>query len=381
MKCNNMEGLRFSRIMVFASMFFLLINAYSQSIKVLDKEGRGIPSAIVLSKEGYLIGTTNLSGYLNNIKGRKEVLVTHMAYKPQLVLVNPSEDNTITMEDVDYSLPKLENQSNSYLYAEIYYRSYLYYDGMLYNYISGVMPFGYDLGSRATLSDCRTVGKDFLQIISRDYVGEYIMEKKKYPKKFLNMNFLPIMLTIPTLLEDKDELISYNLTKKNVSNRQSVISNRTSPIGVITKGTDQSLFSIDMYALIKSVCRAKGENIFEKLLTGESVEMQYVALSDNRQDVITDIRDLKMFSNSYVVVDRGDKFYFIVEAYVSERNCMHPKEFKEKRRETERLYKAPMSLDESERYAAKHNIPTLSPMLRHIVNNPHQMKLRNVIYL
>lgn len=357
-----MNALTFIRLLAVGVAWMATFNLQAQKIRVVDKEGRGIPYAMVLNTKGNLIGTTNLLGILADVMGWNEVLVSHIAYKPQQVVISSLSDGIITMENTSYSLPKPVETPKSHLYIETYYRVYVFMNGLLLDVETGIKPIDYDINNNLKIKDCSAYGKNLIQIIKR---------LKGY-KNFFNSFFSPILLAFPMLLENDNELTAYNLTIKDVGNEQKAVNNKIRSIGKITRSGTQSRWSIDMIMVINSICRALGEKNFIQLMSGESLELQYTAVSDNEKGKTTDIDDLKMFSNNFIVTDRGDKIYYIIETYVTERNYKDPEEIKEK----EKQFKAPMSFDKLEAYAADHNIPALAPILRH----PVKIK-RTKIYL
>ena len=103
-----------------------IMSAKAQKIEVVDQEGVGIPLVTVLTEDGNIIGTTNLNGVLNDIKGAERLLVTHVAYKPQLITVALLKDGRITMEDQDYGLREIVVMPKPYIYVETYYRAYAF---------------------------------------------------------------------------------------------------------------------------------------------------------------------------------------------------------------------------------------------------------------
>ena len=80
--------------MVFVAIM-VSISAQAQKIQVVDADGNAIPLVSVLTEDGVLIGTTDISGTLTDVKGATKVVLTHVAYKTQLVSVASLTDGRV----------------------------------------------------------------------------------------------------------------------------------------------------------------------------------------------------------------------------------------------------------------------------------------------
>ena len=130
--------------MVFVAIM-VSISAQAQKIQVVDADGNAIPLVSVLTEDGVLIGTTDISGTLTDVKGATKVVLTHVAYKTQLVSVASLTDGRVTMEDVDYGLAEVVVKPKPYLYTEYYYRAFLYIGDSLRAYGGGIVPVAYEV--------------------------------------------------------------------------------------------------------------------------------------------------------------------------------------------------------------------------------------------
>ena len=61
--------------MVFVAIM-VSISAQAQKIQVVDADGNAIPLVSVLTEDGVLIGTTDISGTLTDVKGATKVVLT-----------------------------------------------------------------------------------------------------------------------------------------------------------------------------------------------------------------------------------------------------------------------------------------------------------------
>ncbi len=66
-------------LLMVAVVIMTAVSAEAQKIEVVDSNGHGIPLVSVLAEDGNLIGTTDLNGIVDNVKGAKKVALTHVA--------------------------------------------------------------------------------------------------------------------------------------------------------------------------------------------------------------------------------------------------------------------------------------------------------------
>ena len=116
-----------------------VLGAQAQKIEVVDAEGHGIPLVSVLTEDGNLIGTTDLNGVINDVKGAAKVAVTHVAFHPQLVSIASLNNGRITMEALDYELQEIVVKPKPYIYVETYYRAYAFINDSLRFYQAGIL--------------------------------------------------------------------------------------------------------------------------------------------------------------------------------------------------------------------------------------------------
>lgn len=98
-----------------------------------------------MTEDGVLIGTTGMDGVLADVKGAAKVAVTHVAYKPQLVIVASLQDGRIMMDGIDYGIDEVVVKPRPYLYVEYYFPAFSYIDDSLRVYTAGILPVSYDI--------------------------------------------------------------------------------------------------------------------------------------------------------------------------------------------------------------------------------------------
>ena len=139
----NRARTRFSLMLALVAIMAAM-NVSAQRIQVVDSDGLGIPLVTILTEDGNMIGTTNLDGVYENLKGASKVTLTHVAFKPQTVTVADLTDGRVTMEDNEYSLAEIVVKPKPYIYIEVFYRVYVYRNDSLCYFLSGIMPNTFD---------------------------------------------------------------------------------------------------------------------------------------------------------------------------------------------------------------------------------------------
>ena len=119
-------------------------NVMAQRLQVVDADGNPVPYASVLNPKADYIGITDLEGVLADLKGEKDIIITHVAFKTKNVKPN-GKDVVVTLEDADFDMPEITVQPKPYIYVQTYYRMFICssVDGMYY-YRAGLTDNSYD---------------------------------------------------------------------------------------------------------------------------------------------------------------------------------------------------------------------------------------------
>ena len=358
----------FTKLLAAAAFWMALADAQAQSIRVTDKDGRGIPYATVLNTKGNLIGTTNLAGILDKAKVTGEVLVTHAAYKPQQVTVSSLEDGNIIMEEINYSLSEAKGQSSSY-YVETYYRAYFFSGGNLIYYSAGIMPVECNLKNGKVKTGSH---KDCRGVITRGSLEKMFVSMNA--TKYFNNHFSRYSFVPPMFLQDKKMLEERSI---EMNEDEKGGKRFCTPKGIVayTAQTDgQTCYSTDMVKLFGNKAIITGQGTMTQMVqtTPEhrNVNKLYTAVSDYSKDGIVTGSEVKIFSNHYnwkTGFSFVEWFDFVVETYITERSYIDSKDFKTRQKQLKAKFSDSMSLAELEAYAAKHHIPALAPTLRRAI--------------
>ena len=142
-----------SLFLVVVAMMTAMI-AKAQKIQTVDKDGQSVPYVTVTDEEGKFIGTTDLDGVLNDVKGAEVVSVTHVAYKSKKVKVG--QGGRIILEDADFDLPEITITKKPLVYVQTYYRLVYQNDDPempIYYYRAGVLNNSYDKKTKKGSTD------------------------------------------------------------------------------------------------------------------------------------------------------------------------------------------------------------------------------------
>jgi len=133
------------RQLVLSLLVVMAASAKAQKLQTVDKDGQPVPYASVISQDGKFIGTTDLNGVLDDMKGAEVVSITHVAYQSKTVKVE--QGGRVTLEDADFGLPEITVTKKPLVYVQTYYR--LIYlrdddDGDMCYYRAGVLNNSFD---------------------------------------------------------------------------------------------------------------------------------------------------------------------------------------------------------------------------------------------
>lgn len=118
------------------------VAAEAQRIQTVDSNGSPVAYASVMTEDAKFIGTTGLDGVLEDVKGAKTVIITHVAYQSKTVEVG--KGGPITLEEADFGLPEVTVTKKPLVYVQTYYRLLAVTDdGMIY-YRAGLVDNQYN---------------------------------------------------------------------------------------------------------------------------------------------------------------------------------------------------------------------------------------------
>jgi len=131
-------------LLMTAVIIMATTHTFAQRLQVVDTEGNPIAYASIMNPKAEYIGITNLEGVVADLKGEKEIIVTHVAFKTKTLKTN-GKDMVITLEDANYEMPEFTVQPKPYIYVQTYYRMFFYSsEEGIYYYRVGLTDNTYD---------------------------------------------------------------------------------------------------------------------------------------------------------------------------------------------------------------------------------------------
>ena len=344
-------------LFLFAAVMMVATGAWAQQIQVVDADGQGIPLVSVLNDDGVIVGITDLEGCLADVKGTQRLTFTHVAYKPQTVVLSQLSDGRVTMEDLDNNLSEVVVKPKSYIYIETYYRAYGFINDTLRYYTAGIMPNAYD------------AEKDKLETGSLyNCCGEF------YPSTGVSLtwgarvrNLNPGMTHTPTaksLQPGGKTSKKYYLTLTDEGNGRQRISNAEGTVGYIDTRNGQARTTIDAGKTQLYANKVNGQNRLQKMREDKSYSYRYTDIFDIDTEGNSDMADLVMYTNHWEWSGSKGRDKLIIETYTTDRGYKDKKEWKARKKELKKQYTFYMTLDQLEEYATSHNIPALTPNMR-----------------
>ena len=339
------------RFIAVALVLIASMNVCAQRIQVVDNDGNAIPLVSVMTQDGTYIGTTDLNGVLADVKGAAKVAVTHVAYKPQLVIVGSLNEGRITMEDIDYGISEVVVKPKPYLYVEYYYRAFSYIGDSLRVYTAGILPMAHE--------------------IQNNYKGK----AQGYwafggaANKALTWNTQSLEDNVQGVAEDAvrsvEKLLSNN--KKYVTSIEAedenhfVIKNPEEVLGHIVYSDGMSYATLDVDRMRIYGERTNGNAKTAKLMEDRNYTYRYTEVFRLDEDGKVQPENFVMEQFHLEYDKKEGRKINIAYLYAVDKGYMDKDEVKARGKEINKGRKGDMTLEELAEYEHAHNIPSLSP--------------------
>lgn len=348
----------FMKKYLFTLAAFLLttLSAKAQKITVVDSEGNGIHLVTVLAEDGNLIGITDLSGTLLDVKGAKKVILTHVAYKSRLVDVASLQAGKVTMEDLDYGLAEIVVMPKPFIYVETYYRAYAFANDSLRYYCAGILPNVYD-------KDKKKVKVGSYMVAYGDF-GRNLDIRTTWSVRMQHLHGGKIHSCGAKDLQKGGEMSQkYFTTLTDEGKGRQRVSNPEGTVGFIETDKDEIRMTIDAAKMQMYRNKALGQNKLLKAREKKEYDYKFNEIFNLDEDGNATMADYVMSSDHWEWNGSKGRMKFIIESYAIEHAYIDAKDFKEKKKELKKKYETPMKLDELEALATSHGIPALTPSL------------------
>lgn len=331
------------------------LHVVGQQLQVIDKEGNPIAYVCVTDANGILIGTTDLEGRVADLKGITTVNLTHVAYRDTTLNTGQIVNNTVTLNDIDFSLPEVEVKPKELIYVQTYFRLiYIFDEGPVY-FRGGVIDNVFDLEKKEVKTKDHSLSKGqngFIRFLISTIVGKRIDELARLPET-------PMFEQVNTLARDG----KLTLSGPVAASGRVLISDSVSQLGYIDSDHATRAISIDRWAYRKHIKdaedRAKGKqpkkDDFED--SNRTFFESYRVDPDGRSTVADFVMRQINIEGKY---KEKQNYILLFQSYNTDVNYIDKKEYKQLRKEN----KVDMNINELRLFEKAHNIPPLAPDLQ-----------------
>ena len=350
--------MRILRIII-ALIAIIAINQVSkaQRIQVVDTDGMPIAYVCVTNEKGYLIGSTNNEGWLDDAKGNTVLNLSHVAFRDKVVKIDEVTDGRIIMEDVDFNLPEIEVKPKELAYVQTYYRLiYFDEDGPIY-FRGGVIDNTYEFANKKTSSKTRSLSKGrsgFIRFLISTIVGRFIDK----------LGQIGIRTDKQRISKGVKE---GHLTLSEEINGRSIVSDSICVLGYLDydtiAGIRTSSFDSWKYSQHRKAAEDKAKGKKEKKKKnndedGESEDSYYEVFHINK-DRYARVDDfiMRQLQSKGKHSSSGKEYMILMQAYATDRDYIDKKDYKQLRKDN----KVDMEIHELKQFEKAHNIPPLAP--------------------
>lgn len=343
------------KLLTTALVVIATISTWAQKVTTVDTDGNIIPLVSIMTEKGVLIGTTDIHGILADVKGAKNVAVSHVAFKPQTVNVASLKDGRIVMEEVDYNLTEVVVKPKPYLYMEYYFRAFSYIEDSLRVYAAGIIPVIYDIHdnykgkTRALWSYGGAANKA---------LGWNVQSLEILAGKGVKTTTMPIETAVRKSEKFKDY---YKVTAEKQGDRQWIVKNPEGILGHYHYDNGLYRATLDGGKMQIYANKVNGENRMAKLREEKDYDYQYTEVYklDENGRVLRENQVMELHHWSHD--SKKGRQITIIYLYLADKGYMEEEEFKARSKELNKGYAGDMPLKELAAYEQAHNIPSLSP--------------------
>ena len=350
-----------------AALLLITISAKAQKLTVVDSDGNGIHLVTVLTEDGNMIGVTDLSGTLLDVKGAKKVVLTHVAFKSKLVDVASLQNGQVTMEDLDYNLAEIVVMPKPLIYVETYYRVYAFANDSLRYYLAGIMPNSYDKEKKKVKSGSYMESYGEFSI-SKGAAITWGARAQEFKAGKIHKSG-----AIDLIIGGKSRDY-YFVTLTDEGKGRQRVSNPEGTVGYIETEKDEVHMTLDAGKMQMYRNKRLGQDRVLKVREQRGYNYEFNEIFNLDEEGGANVSDLVMSSDHWEWNGGKGHMKFIIETYAVEHAYIDAKDFKEKKKELKKKYVAVMKLDALETYATSHGIPALAPSLRRAIEGLKKQK-------
>ncbi len=345
------------KFLLLATLLTFVVDVQSQKIEVVDTDGNGIHLVTLLNEDGNMIGTTDLNGTIADVKGTTKIVLTHVAYKPQLVDVTSLKDGRVTMEDLDYSLAEVVVKPKPLIYVETFYRVYAFANDSLRYYLAGIMPNAYNMEKKKVKSG------SYMESYGEFAHGKGIAITWGARAQEFKADRIHKSGAIDILKGGKSR-DSYFLTLSDEGKGRKRVSNPEGTVGFIETEGNEVHMALEAGKMQMYRNKRLGQNRLLQAREKRGYDYEFNEIFSLNEEGNSTVADLVMSSDHWEWNGGKGRMKFIIETYATEHAYIDEKEFKAKKNVLKKTYVSEMKLDDLEAYATSHGVPTLTPSIR-----------------
>lgn len=340
----------------------MAVGARAQSIRVVDTSGNPISLANVLTKDGVLIGRTNLEGAVADVRGAEMVTLTHVAYKSRMADKQQMQEGPLVMEDLDYDIGEIVVKPKPYVYMEYFFRAFSYIDDSLRAYAAGIIPVAHEIqnGYKGKTHGVWSFGGAANKALIWN-----TQDLEFYAEKGAKDGLNPLEKNLTKSEKFKDY---YKTTVEPDGPGRWMVKN---PEGVVGHYQCDGKFykaTIDGGKMQMYANKVNGEDKKLKIRENRNYDYQYSEVFAVDDDGSIRPEDKIMEMDHWEHDNSKGRKITILYLYTADHAYMDEAEFKAKAKVMKKGRSGDMTLDELEEYARDHNIPPLSVAQQESVN-------------
>ena len=339
---------------IIAVVMMTALSVQAQKITVVDDDGHGIPLVSVSTEDGTLIGTTDLNGVLASTKGAAKVVVTHVAFKPQVVSVASLTDGRIQMEAVDYGLEEIVVRPKPYVYVEYFFRGFSYIDDSLRTYAAGIIPVAHEI-SNGYIGKTRNVwshGGAANKALAWN-VSDLALKAEEGAKRACR--------SIENLVRRSERFKDYyKVSMEKDGEKRWILKNPEGEVGQFLHDDGVYRATLDGGKMQIYAGKVNGEKR-AKVKEEKNYDYQYTEVYRLDDDGEPQPYNIVMEMSHWEHDSSKGREITIIYLYAVEHSYMDEAEFKARSKELNKGHSGNMTLDELQEYECRQNIPALAP--------------------
>lgn len=348
------------RILYFIILLLSSMYVGAQRISVVDDQGNGIHLVTVLTEDGNMIGITNLEGMTPDLGGAVRIVLTHVAFKPQLVEVAKVRGGKVMMEDLDYNLAEIVVKPKPFIYVETYYRVYAFANDSLRYYMAGIMPNSFNVEKNKIKAGSYMESYGEFSI-SKGAAFAWGARAQRFDAGRIHKS------AAIDILKGGKSRDYYFVTLSDEGKGRKRVSNPEGTVGFIEIEDNEVHMTLDAGKMQMYRNKVLGQDAMLKGREKTEYDYEFNEVFNIDEEGNATVADMVMSSDHWEWNGGKGRMKFIIETYAVEHAYIDAKDFKEKKKELKKKYVALMNLDDLEAYATSHHIPALTPTIRRAI--------------